>query len=384
MINLAMAEDVVQDTFIAALSSWNKNGIPNDPKSWLYKVCKNKSLNLVAKRGTSIRHQSNSSEVLDIDQFFLDHEIQDQQLRWLFATAIPSFSPRMRMIFMLKAVHGIRVREIAALLLLTEASVQKMYERAKIQINADLQNTSVPDLNQSKARLPSVTNALYLIYTVSYDKPWQVDTGQDLCYDALALTKSLLSKLIYRTPSLYALYGLMLFQTARLSARISPDGVFLDLEQQDRTQWNKELIHLGIAQLNKSQTQESLSKYHLEATIASLHCTAKSWLLTPWTQILQLYFRLVKVAPSPFVKLNLSIALLYAEGHTTALEYLEDNHFSVFSQNYQYHATLSRIYQAGTNLSKACYHLELALRYVREQPVKFYLQQRLANLKLEP
>lgn len=378
-----MAEDVVQDTFVAALSSWNKKGIPNDPKSWLYKVCKNKSLNLVAKRGTSTSHQSDSSEVLEIDQFFLDHEIQDQQLRWLFATAIPSFSPRMRMIFMLKAVHGIRIREIASLLLLTESSVQKMYERAKIQINADLKNTSVPDLNQSKERLPSVINSLYLIYTVNYNKPWQADSGQDLCYDALELTKSLLSKPIYRTPSLYALYSLMLFQTARLLARISPDGVFLDLEQQERTLWNKELIHLGITQLNKSQTQESLSKYHLEATIASLHCTAQSWPETPWTQILKLYFRLVKIAPSPFVKLNLSIALLYAEGHTIALEYLEDNHFSVFNQNYQYHATLSRIYEAGANLSKACYHLDLALRYAQEQPVKSYLQQRLDTLKLK-
>ncbi|MEQ8775235.1 MAG: sigma-70 family RNA polymerase sigma factor [Marinoscillum sp.] len=383
MVNLAMAEDMVQDTFIAALSDWNEKGIPNDPKSWLFKICKNKSLNLVAKQKKVLRNKSALYEGEGIDRFFLDHEIQDQQLRWLFATAIPTFSPRMRMIFMLRTLHGIRVREIATLLLLSEASVQKMYERARAQIKGQLEKTSVPDLDHSKERLPSVLNALYLIYTLGYDQPWQADSGQDLCYDALELTRSLVHKPTYQVADTYALYSLMLFQIARLPARISGDGVFQDLQQQDRSLWNAELIQLGIIQLNKSKTPESLSKYHLEATIASLHCTAASWASTPWKQIVVLYRLLLNAFPTPFIKLNLSIALLYAEGHSIALEYLKDQHFSLFSQNYQYHATLSRIYQAGTNLLQAKYHLGMALHYARAQPVKSYLQRRLDSMKQE-
>src|SRR5215467_11450380 len=46
-IDLETAEDIVQDSFSAALSSWRKDGIPANPAGWLFRVCRNNALNKI-------------------------------------------------------------------------------------------------------------------------------------------------------------------------------------------------------------------------------------------------------------------------------------------------------------------------------------------------
>ena len=46
-IDLKAAEDLVQDSFSAALTSWRKDGLPVNPTAWLFRVCKNKALNKI-------------------------------------------------------------------------------------------------------------------------------------------------------------------------------------------------------------------------------------------------------------------------------------------------------------------------------------------------
>src|SRR4030095_2286268 len=89
---------------------------------------------------------------------------------------------------------------------------------------------------------------------------------EQLCEDALLLNKALLES-PYHNKETEALYALMLFNAARLEARFSPSGELMDLENQDRSLWNRELIHLAQDYLNRSQ-DETVSTYHLEAAIA--------------------------------------------------------------------------------------------------------------------
>ena len=44
--NLEMAEDVVQDSMIEALHQWSERGVPGNPSGWLFRVAKNKALNI--------------------------------------------------------------------------------------------------------------------------------------------------------------------------------------------------------------------------------------------------------------------------------------------------------------------------------------------------
>lgn len=381
LINLATAEDIVQDTFASALSAWQAQGIPENPQSWLYKVCKNKALNLIAKEKVGREHHLSLPSEQEIDGFFLPNEIDDQQLCMLFTSAIPSFSPRMRMIFVLRVIHGIRSKAVADLLLMTDDAVQKTYERARHRISKAHHALSVPDIHQSKSRLIDVINALYLTYSLGYDQPWQKDTGNDLCFDALRLTRLLCMGIAAEEPMVQALYSLMLFHTSRLASRVTPDGALVDLEHQDRSKWNAELIKLAIVHLNKAQYMHPPSKYHLEATIASLHCTAASFAQTPWTRIVSLYLTLDERFPSPFVKLNLAVGLMYAQGPDAALRYIQGHHFSAFAKSHQYHATLSKIYHVAGCVDQAIDHLQLAIQFAPSLHVRSYLEKRLLALQ---
>ena len=42
-----LAEDVVQDALIAAMENWKFNGIPDNPRAWLYQVAKNKAIDII-------------------------------------------------------------------------------------------------------------------------------------------------------------------------------------------------------------------------------------------------------------------------------------------------------------------------------------------------
>ena len=44
--NLETAEDVIQQTFIDAIQVWKLKGVPDNPSAWLFRVAKNKAINL--------------------------------------------------------------------------------------------------------------------------------------------------------------------------------------------------------------------------------------------------------------------------------------------------------------------------------------------------
>jgi RNA polymerase sigma-70 factor (ECF subfamily) len=125
----------------------------------------------------------------------------------------------------------------------------------------------------------------------------------------------LLNKALLETPfhnkETEALYALMLFNAARLESRFSPTGELMDLENQDRSLWNRDLILMVQDFLNRSQ-DDAVSTYHLEAAIACVHCLSESFEATDWKLIAGLYARLLYIQPNPFVELNYAIALYYA------------------------------------------------------------------------
>ena len=47
--HIELAEDIVSETFLAAMETWPYQGIPDLPTAWLYRVAKNKTLNHLKK-----------------------------------------------------------------------------------------------------------------------------------------------------------------------------------------------------------------------------------------------------------------------------------------------------------------------------------------------
>jgi RNA polymerase sigma-70 factor (ECF subfamily) len=70
------------------------------------------------------------------------------------------------------------------------------------------------------------------------------------------------------------------------------------LEQQDRSLWDAESIHLGVSYLHQPARGDVFSRYHAEAALAAEHCLAPSYAETRWDEITRLYQLLDSVAPS--------------------------------------------------------------------------------------
>jgi len=75
---------------------------------------------------------------------------------------------------------------------------------------------------------------------------------------------------------------------------------------------------------NHSRQSKTWSRYHYEAAIASLHSTANEFESTNWSAILKMYNGLFQISPSPFVRLNRSIALHFSGASEKALAEIKE------------------------------------------------------------
>jgi RNA polymerase sigma factor (sigma-70 family) len=89
---IELAEDIVQDTMVQALRSWRFQGIPESPSAWLYRVAKNKALDVVRReklfRQITGELANESQEEQMVERFFYEDEINDSQLRMCLPAVI--------------------------------------------------------------------------------------------------------------------------------------------------------------------------------------------------------------------------------------------------------------------------------------------------------
>jgi predicted RNA polymerase sigma factor len=231
-----------------------------------------------------------------------------------------------------------------------------------------------------ESRMHIVHRILYLIFNEGYKTSWGKELiREELCEEGLLMTRALINSTIGNKET-SALYALMLFNASRFKARFGTHDELLDLEEQDRTLWNRELIQLAFFHLELSGG-EILSTYHYEAAIAGLHCSAKSFATTDWKKITVLYSYLLKVNPNPFVELNNAIALYYAGQRKEALiilHRLETKPF--FNQYYLLHASLGRIYFAEGDHVLAKKYFTTTLRLTSSPAEKGFIQRLMEKL----
>src|SRR6187397_2943751 len=99
--NLELAEDVVQDTLLKALEQWKFSGIPENPSAWLFRVAKNKALDVIRHEKIHNKFAEDVSPLLKseytlvptIKELFSENEIKDDVLRMMFACCNPELPP---------------------------------------------------------------------------------------------------------------------------------------------------------------------------------------------------------------------------------------------------------------------------------------------------
>ena len=380
-IDLETAEDIVQDSFSAALSSWRKDGIPANPAGWLFRVCRNNALNKI-KEGKKFTRLFETEESRTEEIKYASSILKDQQLRLLFASAHPDFAPKVQVVITLKYVVNLKVEAIARILAMSIDGVDKLLVRARQKIRDEKILLEEPSFSDLEPRLPIVHKIIYLVFNEGYKSSWGKEIiREELCEDALLMTKALIDSNIANKET-QALYALMLFNAARFRARFGQSGELLDLESQDRELWNKDLIILACHFLKQCETK-TISSYHYEAAIAYLHCMAKSFEETDWLAITNIYRQLLKNYPNPFVELNYAIALYYSGKRQNAMDILLELKQKPFlNQYYLLNATLGKIYFLEDNFKLAKEYFQLTLQQTNFQAEKEFIQKMIKKTEI--
>ncbi|MEZ4943333.1 MAG: sigma-70 family RNA polymerase sigma factor [Saprospiraceae bacterium] len=386
---VGVAEDIVQETLLAALETWKLRGMPDQPRAWLYRTAKNKTIdflrrerNFQANIAPNLHEAAARSTQPDrwLDSFFLDDEIEDAQLRMMFACCHPAIPAEAQLVLMLRSLCGLSIREIAAAFLQPEETMAKRLYRAKEKIRQENLSLDVPTGADLAPRLDAVLQAIYLLFNEGYKSASEAAViRRELCGEALRLGGLLLRHPAGQQSKTYALQALMCFQASRFDARLDDSGAIVLLENQDRSRWNQQLISAGYANLQGSFQGNAITEYHLEAAIASYHASAPSFGQTNWKSIFYCYDLLLKINPSPFVALNRAIALGYADGPQVGISALEG--ISELEQHYLYHAALGDFFVKLENTAAARQAFKTALQLAQLPAERRVLELKLAALK---
>jgi RNA polymerase sigma factor (sigma-70 family) len=316
--NIPLAEDVVHDALLSAMQAW-RFGLPRDPKAWIIRAAHNRAVDIIRREQ---RHRSllpelaTTAALTDTIEVALAPSFDGaNQLAMMFAVCDPGVARETQVTLILRWLCGLSPKEIAQAFLVSTPTIDRRLHRGRARLRRLGALPDVGRLRDIEVRRTSVLQALYLLFSEGYHGSSPQDPVRPfLCTDALRLTELLLEERATTHADVHALAALFCLNTARLGTRVDEQGVFVPLEDQDRSRWDRGLIERGLAHLGRSATGDQVSPWHLEAGIACEHAIAPSVRETDWDRIVVLYDLLARRSPSPVVALNRALALAERDG----------------------------------------------------------------------
>ena len=386
--HVEIAEDLVQETLLAAFETWKLRGLPDQPRAWLYRTAKNKTVdflrrerNFEVKIAPNLRFETAQNAATNdwLDAFFLENEIEDAQLRMMFACCHPSIPVESQLVLMLRTLCGLSVREIAAAFLLPEETIAKRLFRAKEKIKTERLSLEVPVGKRLLPRLDAVLQAIYLLFNEGYKSASEaMIIRRELCEEAMRLGGLLARNAVGNLPKTHALQSLMCFHAARFDARLDAAGDIILLEKQDRSRWNRALIGLGYEHLHRASQGREVCEYHFEAAISSYHASAPTFAATNWKAIFYCYDSLFKINPSPIVALNRAIALSFSDSPSAGIAALKK--IEGLEKNHLFHTALGDFYLKNEAFLEAKHSYQTALKFSKLPAERQLIQQKMASV----
>jgi RNA polymerase sigma-70 factor (ECF subfamily) len=336
--NFDIAEEVVQDSIVAALEKWPVHGVPDNPGAWLMTTAKRRAIDILR------RDQRHLEKVALLERSTLPSEPveADDRLRLIFTCCHPALAQEAQVALTLRAVAGFTTPDIAAAFLVSETTMAQRIVRAKRKIVAANIPYRMPREDEMAGRLDAVLAVLYLMFNEGYlSRGAEVAMRRDLAEDAIWLTR-LVDRLMPNQAEVIGLLALMELHTARAGARFDESGEMVLLPDQDRNLWDRAAIAEGIELLERAGAMRVPGPYQLQAAIAALHSEATSWDRTDWHQIVLLYDALLRLSDSPVVRLNRAVALSHFTGPEIALGEVNDLAISL-SGYHLFHSTRAEL-----------------------------------------
>jgi RNA polymerase sigma factor (sigma-70 family) len=320
--DVGLAEDAVQDAFVAAIEHWPRAGVPANPGGWLATTARNKALDRLRRA----RAGEDKLALLAVTQPCAapdDDESDEELVSLIFACCHPALAGEAQVALTLRAVCGLTTGQIASAFLVSEPTMSQRLLRARKTLAEAGAPVRVPDPDELGGRLAGVLSVVYLVFNEGY----LASSGREparrvLAAQAIALTRTL-HRLMPREPEVLGLLALLLLHESRAAARFDGWGRLIRLAEQDRALWDAKLADEAIALLDRAIALRRAGPYQVQAAIAALHAKAARYEETDWRQIRLLYSRLQQLAPSPVVLLNRAVATRYAVSAQAALAEIE-------------------------------------------------------------
>jgi RNA polymerase sigma-70 factor, ECF subfamily len=319
--DIDLAEECVQDAYVAAIDAWTRVGVPANPAAWLTVTARRKALDalrrdktLRAKLPLLVEPAGSPEPPADGEDVF-----PDDRLRLVFTCCHPALSIEAQIALALRLICGLTTAEIAGAFLVSEATMAARVTRAKKKITAARIAYRIPAAADLPERLDAVLTVIHLLYTTGHTAPAGAELVRGELVDRAIWLARTVRALMPDEREVAGLLALLLLTDARRATRIGADGRILLLEEQDRSRWDRAAIAEGAQLAAEAMRGGRRGRFAVQAAIAAVHAQAASYALTDWPRVLALYGELLIAWPSPVVGLNRAVALAMVAGPAAGL-----------------------------------------------------------------
>ena len=372
--DVASAEDALSNALVAALKTWPRDGVPQNPEGWLLTSARHSFIDLV--RHQRVAEASEPTLLLLREEPMEETLFPDERLKLLFVCAHPAIDPAMHTPLMLQTVLGLDAARIAHAFLISPTTMGQRLVRAKTKIRRGGIQFAVPEENELPQRLDAVLEAIYAAFGIGWDDMTGVDQrGRDLAEESIWLARVLL-QLMPTEAEVRGLLALMLHCEARRPARRGPDGRYIPLTEQDSQQWSLPLIEEAERHLAEASSRGRAGRFQLEAAIQSVHAERARSGRTEWDAIMLFYQQLIRGSPTLGTRTGYAAAVAEAKGPEAGLAVLDGIDRDGVSSYQPYWAVRAHLLQRLGKRSEAADAFDRAIGLAEDPAVRQFLLQR--------